>query len=332
MEHKVLLTSAEIGYLWANYLGDSMSICVLQYFLKKADDAEIKKVIQYALDISKEHVERISNLYVGEELPIPLGFCENDVNPDAPSLWNDVFFLHYVQQMAKGGLVTYATVLPTTVNEEIRLHFSKCLASATNLFNMSSRVLLAKGIQGRPPCIPYPKEITFVKSQSFLSGWLGEQRPLTAIEISNLYYNIQTNNLGNTLIMGFAQVAKNKELKKYFIRGKEISKKHIEVLREFLKASDLPSPTTWDQDTSESMTSPFSDRLMLYHINLVTALGMGNYGLSITQSPRRDIATVYARLIMEIGKFAEDGAEINIENGWMERPPHAIDRYNLYRN
>ncbi|GAA3332464.1 hypothetical protein GCM10020331_092700 [Ectobacillus funiculus] len=37
----------------------------------------------------------------------------------------------------------------------------------------------------------------------------------------------------------------------------------------------------------------------------------------------------YSRLLIEILKFAEDGANIMISEGWLEQPPMAVDRKKL---
>jgi hypothetical protein len=54
--------------------------------------------------------------------------------------------------------------------------------------------------------------------------------------------------------------------------------------------------------------------------------GIAHYGRSFSLSPRRDLGAIYVRLSAEIALFSEDGANIMIENGWMEQPPQATDR------
>ncbi|MCC3355650.1 DUF3231 family protein [Bacillus sp. REN16] len=56
----------------------------------------------------------------------------------------------------------------------------------------------------RPPYIPYPKEIEYIQKQYFVLEGLGNGRPLTGIEIANLYGNIQTNQLGAGLATAFS--------------------------------------------------------------------------------------------------------------------------------
>lgn len=105
--HHIRLTSSEVGGLWANYIADSMFVCVYRYFLAKVEDSEIKKILQHSLDLSQQHVQVVTRIFKEEGHAIPLGFTENDVNVDAPRLFSDEFFLFYTKQMTKGALVTY---------------------------------------------------------------------------------------------------------------------------------------------------------------------------------------------------------------------------------
>ncbi|SEN04874.1 Protein of unknown function [Mesobacillus persicus] len=109
-------------------------------------------------------------------------------------------------------------------------------------------------------------------------------------------------------------------------RGKEIAKKQTNIFSKYLSENDLPAPTSWDHFVQPITESPFSDKLMMYQASLMTASGMGNYGTAHSASPRRDIAADYTRLLGEIGQFAEDGINLQIKYGWLERPPHAVQR------
>lgn len=57
--------------------------------------------------------------------------------------------------------------------------------------------------------------------------------------------------------------------------------------------------------------------------------GIGHYGRSMGQSPRYDLGLLYIRLTAEIAEFAEEGAKLMIENGWLEQPPQGVDRDQL---
>ncbi|MFD2657920.1 DUF3231 family protein [Gracilibacillus thailandensis] len=328
--NNIKLTSAEITNLWTAYLNDSAALCQLKYFEEKCEDEDIKDVIDYAITISEIHIRKLTELFNLEKYPIPYGFkYEEDVNINAPKLYSDTYVLNYLEQMGKIGLNSYSMSLSFSTREDVYSYFSQCLAEADRLLNKTNNVLLSKGLYIRPPYLPIPDTIVFVKKQSFLTGYFGERRPLTGTEITNLYANFQRNALGAATMTGFSQVAKNKEVRQFLVRGKGIAKKHCEIFNSILSENDLNSPMSWDTEVSDSTAYTFSDKLMMFYVTTLIALSVGYYGGSMSMSPRRDIGVAYDRILHEILLYAEDGANIMIKHGWLEEPPRALDRDEL---
>jgi hypothetical protein len=328
-EHKTKLTSAEMAELWSAYMNDSMMVCMLKYFLNKAVDTEIRAVIKYGLQLSQSHVERITKLFQAEKFPIPRAFGEEDVDISAPRLYSDNLMLTFIKQIGQLGINAYSVAIGLSARKDVYSYFSQCFAEMNKLHEMATDVLLSKGLYIRPPYIPTPDKVEFVNKQTFLAGWFADRRPLTVIEISHLYANIQRNAMGIPTLIGFSQTAQLKEVGQYMVRGKEIASKHVEVFTSILREDDIPAPTTWDGDVMESTTQVFSDKLTMFQVTALNALGIGYYGTSMGVSPRRDIGVQYQRLMAEVALYAEDGANIMIKNGWMERPPQAPDRDKL---
>jgi len=324
--HHIRLTSAEISQLWSGYMGDSMARQVLRYFWHKAEDAEVKAVLEYALHLTERHLQTLTELFVSESFPVPHGFTDDDANVDAKRLYSDIFFLHYLYNTAKQGLPLYGFALSASARSDVREYFSECIASTTELYNRVVETMLSKGVYIRAPYIPLPESVEYVHKESFLNGLFGDRRPLTSAEITHLHLNIQTNALGKSLISGFAQTARLDEVKAYFLRGKEIAHKQLEVFSSYLRDEELPAPTSWDADVTDSTDAPFSDKLMLFHISGLTAAGFFNYGAAVSTSMRRDLSAAYARLSAEIAAYAEDGVEMIIRHGWLEKIPGNIDR------
>jgi hypothetical protein len=328
-DHNVELTSAEISNLWISYQNDSMAICGIQFFLAHIEDTDIQSILEYALKISQEHIQKVKQVLMTENYPIPQGFTEHDLNLDAPRLFTDKFYLLYILNMGKFGLTSYSLALSLCSRKDIIDFYTSCLNETTILHNRGKETAIEKGIYVRPPVIPKPKQIDFVKKQNFLTGWLGHRRPLLGIEIANLVYNAKRNALGQALITGFSQVAKSKDVRNYFERGRDIAGKQLEVFDSILNDDYLSGTTSMTSEVTDSTTAPFSDKLMMYHVTALIASGLGQYGVATAASPRRDIGSQYARLSAEISLYAEDGADIMIKNGWMEQPPEAADRNEL---
>ncbi|MBT2755439.1 DUF3231 family protein [Mesobacillus foraminis] len=323
MDHKssIPLTSSEIAYLWTNFMGDSMAECVLGMFLRHAEDSDVKEMLALALQLSKNHLDTARAIFLEAEIPVPKGFTTEDVNPEAPPLYSDTFYLYYIRNMTKGGLSSYGYALPNTYRADIRKYMSEALESTIELYNRVTETLLEKGLNVRSPVIPTPLEVDFAGKQSFLSGWFGPKRSLSFLEISHLHSNIETNVLGQALIAGFAQTAKTREIKEYFQRGWNLSLKNIKVLSGILTKDKIISSGSVHLSPLNSQEPIFSEKLMMYHSGLASITGVGNYGVCAAQSQRRDLIADYLRLAAEVGLYTEDGANLSIKYGWLEKPP-----------
>lgn len=311
----------------------SISVCVLKHLLEKLEDEQIRPVMEYALSLGHKHIQTVTGFLNKENSAIPYDFKEDeDLFLDAPRLYSDSFALIYVHNMAKFGLTAFGMALSNSVRSDICDFYTECVASFTELYKKSLNVLLSiGGVFQRAPYIPLPQKVEFVQQQNFLTGWFGDRRPLNAMEFSNLYYNVQRNAVGKALLMGFSQVAKSEQVRQYTRRGADEAGKHIEVFTSILREDDLPYLVTWDSDVTNSTISPFSDKLIMFHTTTLIASGLATYGASLVTSSRRDLSAHYTRLMAQVGQYAEDGANILIQNGWMEKPPQAEDRRALAR-
>lgn len=323
----IMLTAGEVSNLWSSFMNDTMAICGLKHFLTHIKDTQIRNVLEQALKLSEAHVKFVKDTFAQENYPLPKGFSDEDVNVHAPALFSDTFILLYIVNMGKFGISAYSIALSTSTRADIREFYTKCLASASLLYNNATSAGLEKGLILRPPHIPVPQQTEYVTDKNFLGNFLniGRERPLLGVEINHLCYNISRNVIGKTLIMGFSQVAQNIDLRNFFEIGRDISQKQIDVFSEKLSNEYLPIPVTTDSELSTSTTPPFSDKLMVYHVTALIASAIGQYGISMATSPRADLATMYIRLLAEVGKYASDGAVLMIKEGWMEKPPQSAD-------
>lgn len=333
MEDKtnIRLTAAEISMLWTQYINDSASVCVIGHFIEKVEDMEVRPILEFAINGSLKNLNFLKKLFQKELFPIPIGFTKEDVNKDAPRLFSDAYSLIYLKQMSILGMAAASGAIGFSTRADVVSFFKSVLKTAVELQDLTRDLMLKQGTYVRPPYISTPDKVDFVEKQRFLAGFMGDKRPLTAQEITMLFNNIQTNAIGKTLIIGFAQTAKTKEVKEYFIRGKRIAQKHIDLFSDILKKEDLPAPMTWDTAVTDSAVPVFSEKLMMFHVSAMIAAGVGNYGASMSGSPRRDLALRYASLVPEITLYAEDGANIMINHKWLEEPPQTDDRNQIIK-
>jgi hypothetical protein len=306
-----------------------MASSVINYMLKKVEDQDIRSILEFALGLSKRHIQVIKEFFSVEGYPIPYGFSDGDVNLEAPRLFSDSFFLKYIHIMAAHGMTGYAVAFTTSARADMRKYYADCNNETMELFNRSLDLLLSKGLYTRPPYLHPPDIARYVEKQGFLTGWFGNRRPLNGIEISNITFNMNKMVMQKALLLGFSQVAKANDVREYLMRGNQVTSKHVEIFSSLFHEDHLPSPPSWDSEVTNVTITPFSDKLIMFHTGVLTSTTSAFYGAALAVSMRRDLATQYTRLTTEMQQYGEDGANILIHNGWMEQPPTADDRVAL---
>jgi len=329
VDHSTKLTSAELAMLWNTYVSDSMSICVLSHFMQTYEDNDIYPILDFAKKSASEHIEQVTELFTKEGIPIPTGFGEQDVDLQAKKLFSDVTYMRYLHHMGRTGVNAYSLAKSISARKDIRLLFKQFYDQAEKLYDYNVEVMQEKGVFIRAPYMSYPEKIEYVTEKKFLGGLIGHRRPLLGIEIAHVGVNIEVTNVGKTFLLGFSQVAQSKKISDYFKDGYEIGKKMVEDFMIMLKEDDNSYPSTWDSTITSSTEAPFSDKLMLFHTNAQSAIGIGDLGMAIAASLRKDLAMTYERYILKVGAYAEEGAKLLIDHGWFEKPPQSIDRESL---
>jgi len=319
-------TSFETGKLWATYMGNCMSIQILSYFLHHCEDEDITMLLENALALSKDFTQRIEEFLKKENFPTPSGFTKDDVNLEAPRLYADEFYVHYLKYAAKAGLSLYAVAVPLVMREDIREFFIYCNQCTTVLLGQANSILMERKFIAAPPNIPTPTGIDKINKQSYLNGFIGDIRPLQALEIIHLWDNIENNVTSMALLLGFHQIVQDQKIKDLFKRGLDMTDKAVKQYKEKLHLEHIQSPSYLDHLVTTSTYPPFSDKIMLFHKVDMFAMKIRSFGNSMAVTARRDINFLYARTLINIGLFVDDGMNMLIDKEWMESPPKAHDR------
>ncbi|MBM7620933.1 hypothetical protein JOC95_002788 [Bacillus tianshenii] len=331
-EHNIQLTTPEIAALWTSYIQHSATMCFYKHFLQQLEDSEIAEIVKSALYLEEVYNREIENIFLNEGFPIPDGFTDKDINLSAPPLYTDLFALSYVYRVGQMVLPFYSTTLTKVARKDIVEFYDTCLKNSTKQYKKSLNLMLSKGIYDRPPKIPYPKEVEYMKVEPKLfSSLLGDKRPLNVMELGEIFYAIERNYIGLVMLMGLIQVTKDKEIKDYLIKGKKLAEKQVEIFNKVLKKDEHIGNIPVSMEVTDSMISPFSDRLVLFLITATTSAGIQLLSYALSTSIRRDLSMHYALLIAEIAKYGGEGLDLMIKRGWMEQMPQSLDRSNLYQ-
>lgn len=325
------LTSVEIGNLWNAYISETYVHHVFVYFLKHMEDPVIKPILTNLVDATKDFLWLLKSVFIKEGIPIPRGITSEDINLDAPRLFSDSFLIPLLKSMAKHSLQFFSLAYTDSSRNDIRQFFRDSLDRLVMHNQQAADLTQAKGTPVPPPYIPIPDQVDFVKKQDFLAGFFKDKRPLTAFEINNIFLNAQANALGKALLLGYCQVVKSAEIKQFLIRGKNLSNKYFADLTKILLHENITVPPSYDGEVTDSTESPFSDRMILFHSGFMISHGLMHYGTALSMVQRHDLAAMFAKMMVEVGTYANDGAKLMIKNGWMEQPPLAPDREALIK-
>lgn len=320
------LTSAEVSALWFQYLGDSMAICVYKYFLKIVEDQEIKRIIEFALQLAESHITKITKFLKSANFQIPKGFTENDVNLNAPRLFSDQFLLFYSKIMTIHGLTAYSLAFTNSERKDIQNHFFECVGTSKELFQKISELAKMQPKFSSVPVIPTPHGVEFIHSTGIIANLFGEKRPINSAEISNLFFNSKKTGFIRSLSLAFSQVAQQEDVRNFMLKNVTLAGKDAESFDSILKGDHLPIPDRWDAEITDSTVSPFSDKLMMFHAALLVNAALSYYGAALGSSLRTDIVVNYSKVFTHAMEAGTICYKIMVKHGWFEKQPEAIDR------
>ncbi|MGA6841454.1 DUF3231 family protein [Priestia megaterium] len=333
MKDKNPISSSEVGTLWLTYQEKTMILRVLEYFIEKSDDQQAKNIMGGLWQQLSYYVTKIKKIFQEQGVAIPIGFNQEDVNLEAPKLYDNGFDIMFIRILKEISMGMYTLNMNMAYQDEVMEIYEGLTSVTQKVYKLSTLYLLEKGILTLPPKVTMPTSTAFIKNKSYLNGFnpFNDQRALNDLELGYLHHGIETNNIGMQLITGFAQCAEDKEVKQYFVKGKELAKKQIKVFGDVLLESDVQFSATSGSTVTTSKVAPFSQKLMMFCIYLLNGFGIVGSSFGTIFSLRKDVSMKTALIAKDIYFYADEGVKIMIKNGWLEEPPQMEDRPNLIK-
>ncbi|MFZ4453120.1 DUF3231 family protein [Salibacterium aidingense] len=325
-KQSINLTSAEIGTLWTEYINGTAIYIVNKYMASIIEDKKTKDLFDKALQIFENQKNQIASFLEFEGFPVPIGFTDKDLHKSRERLFSDIFCLHYLHIMTSHGLLGHISSLGSSVRKDLFDFYDTCDTEGKLIFQESIELLLEKGHFQRTPYF-YPEAgPSFISGSSFLDGHFSDQRPLAATEIASLSFNIKKKIMEKTLSIGFSQAAQSKKVRKFLKATQKNADKQIQSLGKILHQDNLPVPMSWESEVTMSRHSPFSDKLMLYHIGFLLQTSQAYHGAALAVAMRSDLVLHYEQIILKNLSITKDWFDLMTKNRWLEQPPLAPDR------
>ena len=331
MNQKQALSSSELGTLWLTYQQKTMVQRMLEYFIEQADDNQAKEIMQDAHMKVINYLEDIKAILKNEGAAIPVGYTEKDVNIGVPKLYDNMFDIMFCRLVSSISMGLHTLHMSMAYRKDIVLLYKELTTFTQSVYDECVDYLQKKDVLPRPPAVSMPKSVEFADGTNYMSGFnlFSEKRALNTVEIAHLYNAIESNIIGMQMMTGFAQVANEPEVKKYFIKGKELAKKIVTDYTQLFLQSDIQPPSTWGANATDSKVAPFSDKLMMYCTSIFCGFGLGAYALGTAFSLRSDLPLIMVNTAKDVLTYGRDGGKIMAKNGWLEEPPSMQDRNDL---
>ena len=324
MANQKILSSVEYGALWTTYQKKTMILCILEYFYEKAEDPKAKNLMKGLHEKLSAKVEEIKKMLEDSGAIVPIGFTAEDVHLDAPKLFDDGFdimFSRVLKEISMGMYVLHTTIAyrDDIINlyRELTELTQKYYLYFTEYLQQNKRML-------QPPSINMPNSRNFIRNTAYMKGTniLGSQRGFNIVEYGLIYHSIESNIIGMQLMKGFAQSSSDKEVKQYFQKGYELSKKIYKDTEEMLIKSDIPSPPIPSGIVTNSTIAPFSEKLMLFCTYLLNGFSIGGQGFGAVFHLRNDVILQSGLFAKDVFAFGIKGARLMMDKGWLEEPPN----------
>ncbi|WP_078379266.1 DUF3231 family protein [Sutcliffiella halmapala] len=325
------LTSSEIGTLWGSYVNGTMIDIVNRYMVTIIEDETIKNIFEEAIKMFENQKNQIVTFLENEGFPVPIGFTEYDLNKGAERLFTDIFCLNYLHIMTLHGLTGHSTSLAVSVREDLRFFYDSCDNDGKRMYHQTIDLLLEKGSFQRDPLFYPAKNPEFITSKDFTDGYFGKGRRLSAIEIISISFNLKKTIMAKTLSIAFSQVAQTKEVRGFLEDSEKTSDKQIQVFSKIMHADNLPIPKSWETEVTMSTDSPFSEKLLLYHIGFLFQTAQAYNGTGLASAMRTDLVMTYESVILKNLTVTKKWYNIMVKNKWLEQPPLAPNRKEIAR-
>ncbi|MBP1964348.1 DUF3231 family protein [Paenibacillus aceris] len=323
MPEKSKMSATELGSLWMTYQKKTMILRILEYFIAKSDDQSAKELMTGLYEKLHPMVIEAKTLLEQDGAATPIGFTKEDVNLDAPQLFEngfDIMFCRVLKEISMGMYVLHMTL---SYREDIVMYYKRLTDLTQTYYNLFTQYLLEKHILPCPNFTNMPKSVGFVTDTSYMKGTnlFGQKRSINIVEFGLMHHSIETNVTGMQLMRGYAQCANDEDVKKHFIKGQELSKEILKDTTEILLQNNIQPPATPGGTVTNSTMAPFSEKLMMYSTYLLCGFSIGGQGFSSAFTLRNDMILRSGLFAKSVYDFTMEGVKLMMSKGLLEEPP-----------
>lgn len=321
------LTANEISNAWSAFMKNSMEIKFFAYFAETTEDPEISAMVVKMLNHRKRGTRYLEVIFQTENFAVPLGFTDEDVSINAPKVFSDSFILSFCYDIVLFSISVFSSALLDCVRTDIREYFEQSLEENIKVRKEIIELQKSKGIYLSFPKVTIDNEVDLEQEMSFLNSIFGDTRPINVSEIANLSRIINRAQFSKMVFVTFEKISTLEHLSKHFSKGKDEIQRVLDVLTLVLDKENIPISSSSDYQILDIKFPPFSNKLMLFFVNMCLGIFCFNMlTLAATSCLRPDLILKISKITHDLKFYYMEGVKLYIKEGWLERPPQSINK------
>lgn len=178
------ISSSEIGTLWQTYQEKALIMRFLEYFIQKADDQESRNLLGGLWQELNFYVKEMEKVFDEQGMVKPVGFTSEDVNIEAPKLYDNGFDILFIRVLKQVSMGLYTLNMNMSYNNRVIAIYEGLTTITQKIYKLATMYLLEKGLLSQPPKVTMPKKTEFIESKKYMKGMklFGDKRALNDLE------------------------------------------------------------------------------------------------------------------------------------------------------
>ena len=140
------LSASEVGTLWLTYQEKTMILRMLEYFIEKADDPRAKNITGGLWESLNSYVIEMEKIFQEQGMVKPVGFTKEDVNLEAPKLYDNGFDVMLVRILKGVSMGMYTINMNMAYNNQLMKLYEGLTSTTQRVYILATQYLLEKGI------------------------------------------------------------------------------------------------------------------------------------------------------------------------------------------
>ncbi|HEU5140582.1 MAG TPA: DUF3231 family protein [Bacillales bacterium] len=121
---------------------------------------------------------------------------------------------------------------------------------------------------------------------------------LSGAELGNIWTSYMSDSMAVCVLTRFSETAEDPEVQNILKYALDLSKKHIQVLKDIFRRENCPIPVGFEEkDMNLNAPRLFSDTFFLVYLQNMSRMGLGIYSIALPAIAREDVRDYYHKCV-----------------------------------